>query len=122
MSYGSGVPVIRTDLAAGLSGLFDLILFNPPYLPTDPSERINDWLEIALDGGLTGRDTIVRFLQEIPVNLAPGGRVLLLLSSLTGLPETYHIIHTTGWQCICITEERVEGGELLVVCRLIRKA
>jgi len=42
-------------LFSGLSGPFDLIIFNPPYLPTLPRERIDDWLEYALDGGPTGR-------------------------------------------------------------------
>ncbi len=29
-----GVEVVRTDLADGLRGPFDLVIFNPPYLPT----------------------------------------------------------------------------------------
>ena len=50
-----GVEVVRTDLIAGICGIFDLVLFNPPYLPTQSEERIDDWLEYALDGGVTGR-------------------------------------------------------------------
>ena len=50
-----GVEVLRTDLFSGICGQFDLILFNPPYLPTDPDERMDDWLEYALDGGPDGR-------------------------------------------------------------------
>jgi len=46
-----GLAAVRTDLFAGLSGPFDLVIFNPPYLPTAPEERIDDWLEHALDGG-----------------------------------------------------------------------
>jgi release factor glutamine methyltransferase len=50
----AGIDVVRTDLVSGLKGPFDLVLFNPPYLPTQPEERINDWLELPLTAGKTG--------------------------------------------------------------------
>ena len=120
-AHEAGIPVVRTDLTAGLRGPFDLILFNPPYLPTDPSERINDWLELALDGGVTGRDVIIRFLENIHMVLAPRGRVLLLISSLTGQSETWRLIQSTGWEGTCVDQELVEGGETLMVYLLVRK-
>ena len=120
ISHNAGVPVVRADLAAGLCNPFDLILFNPPYLPTEPKERIDDWLELALDGGPTGRDVIIRFLQEIPSLLSPEGRVLLLISSLTGLNEVTEIARENGFVSTTIAEECVEGGEILMVLKLIR--
>lgn len=121
ISRRAGVQMIRTDIAVGLrSGSFDLILFNPPYLPTIPEERLDDWLEYALDGGETGRDVIARFLQEIPSVLRPGGRILLLISSYTGLEETRDLIRSSGWDDSVIDRELVEGGEILYVLRLTR--
>ncbi|PWR69983.1 HemK2/MTQ2 family protein methyltransferase [Methanospirillum lacunae] len=120
IAYASGVPVVRTNLAAGLRGPFDLILFNPPYLPTDPSERIDDWLELALDGGPSGRDVIIRFLQEIPSLLSSEGRVLLLISSLTGPEEVEDLVRKNGFVSTPVAEERVEGGEILLILRLTR--
>ena len=117
----AGVRIVRTDLAAGLCRVFDLILFNPPYLPTGPGERIDDWLEYALDGGPDGRDVIARFLQEIPAVLVPGGRVLLLISSLTGVLETREMIGLAGWDSSIAAQEMVEGGETLIVYRLKRQ-
>ena len=117
-THASGVPVVLTDLAAGLNDFFDLILFNPPYLPTHASERIDDWLELALDGGCTGRDVITRFLQEIPDVLAPKGRVLLLISSLTGMSETVQMIQKTGWNYCEVARDVVDWGEILLVFRL----
>ena len=46
----NGVEVVRGDLFDPICGEFDLILFNAPYLPTDPKEKLDDWLEYALDG------------------------------------------------------------------------
>lgn len=120
ISSEAGVRVIRTDLVAGLRRAFDLILFNPPYLPTIPGDRIDDWLEYALDGGETGREVISRFLDSAGSVIAPGGRILLLISSLTGKEETLQLIHLAGWDALPVAEEQVEGGETLFVYRLTR--
>ena len=114
-----GLAAVRTDLAAGLCGPFDLILFNPPYLPTAPEERINDWLEYALDGGPTGRVVIERFVAEIGRVLAPFGRVLLLVSSLTGPDAVRELFARAGFVSFIVDEEQVED-ETLYVLRAMR--
>lgn len=82
-----GVEAVRTDLVAALDASFDLVVFNPPYLPDD--ERTpDDALSDALGGGETGREVAERFLDEVPRVLAPDGRVLLVASSLSGV-ETF---------------------------------
>ncbi|QSZ66544.1 methyltransferase domain-containing protein [Methanofollis aquaemaris] len=110
-----GVETVRTDLFAGLKGPFDLVLFNPPYLPTLPEERIDDWLEYALDGGPTGRVTIERFAEEVGRVLAPYGRILLLISSLTGPDEVRQLFADLGYTVLLVAREEVEGEELLVL-------
>lgn len=118
ITHRTGVPVVRTDLTAGLRGPFDLILFNPPYLPTLPEDRIDDWLEYALDGGVTGREVIKRFLFEVKSLLSPQGRVLLLISSLTGVDECKELFKSLGWVFQVAGSQNVEGGENLLVYRL----
>jgi len=114
-----GVDVIRCDLFSGLRGSFDLILFNPPYLPTQPEERIDDWLEYALDGGATGRDVIERFADGVGGVLTPEGRILLLVSALTGIAEVCGQFDRYGYSCKEVVQETVEG-EVLVVFRVTR--
>jgi release factor glutamine methyltransferase len=114
-SEGGGVGVARADLTAGLRGHFDLILFNPPYLPTRPGERINDWLEKALDGGENGREVIERFLPDLPRVLAPGGRLLLVFSEVTGVEEVLALLRDAGFPAGVVRRNRVEGEDLLVV-------
>jgi release factor glutamine methyltransferase len=122
ISRGAGVQVVRTDLVMGFRDRsFSLVLFNPPYLPTKPGERIDDWLEYALDGGETGREVIARFLHEIPGLLTRMGRVLLLISSVSGLDETRNLVRMQGWEGSIVDLEQVEGGETLYVFRLIRQ-
>jgi len=116
----AGTEVIRTDLFAGIRGPFDLVLFNPPYLPTQPEERIHDWLEYALDGGESGRMIIERFLEGAGRVLAQGGRILLLVSSLTGLPEVLTVCSNNKYTAGVMMQATVED-ELLYVLRILRK-
>ena len=110
-----GIDVIRADLFDGICDRFDLVLFNPPYLPTLPDERMNDWIEFALDGGPDGRSVIRRFLSGIGRVLARDGRCLLLVSSLTGIPEVFLLIEQAGFSPEVFMEEQVEGEKLLVI-------
>ncbi len=119
LAQKKGIAVVRTDLLDGVRGPFDLILFNPPYLPTQPEERMGDWLEYALDGGVSGRDTIGRFLTDVGRVLAPEGRILFLLSSLTGLPGVISMARDRGYLTEIVREQAVED-ERLYVLRLTR--
>jgi release factor glutamine methyltransferase len=110
-----GVGMARADLTAGIRGQFDLVLFNAPYLPTGPDERLEDWLEKALDGGETGREVIARLLPDLPRVLAPGGRLLLVISELTGEAEVLNLLGEAGFHARIVREVRVEGERIMVV-------
>jgi release factor glutamine methyltransferase len=81
-----GVSSVRTDLVGALDATFDLVVFNPPYLPST-DETPDDSMSGALGGGETGRETAERFLEDVKRVLAPEGRVLLVASSLSGIEE-----------------------------------
>ena len=100
-----GIEVIRADLFRGIKGKFDLILFNAPYLPTEPKERTGQWIDYALDGGESGRQTVDRFLEDLAGHLRPGGRALLLISSLTGLAEVRRTAKAAGLTAEVVADE-----------------
>ena len=100
-----GIEVIRADLFRGIKGEFDLILFNAPYLPTEPAERTGQWIDYALDGGENGRQTVDRFIEDLAVHLRPGGRALLLISSLTGLAKVQRTAKSAGLTAQVVAEE-----------------
>jgi release factor glutamine methyltransferase len=85
----NNINFLRSDLLLALnnSTFFDLILFNAPYLPSEPCE-VETWLGRAWAGGVNGRDVIDRFIPQVSAHLKPSGRVFLLQSSLTGLDLT----------------------------------
>jgi len=69
---------VISDLFRNVGGMFDTIIFNPPYLPEDI--RVKD---LALDGGKKGYEIIERFLNSVNRFLKPKGIILLVFSSLT---------------------------------------
>lgn len=82
LALGLEIDLVRTDLARGL-GRFDVVLANPPYLPTEPASRDPDrWTNVALDGGPDGCRVLSRVLLALPAHLRPGGRAYVLVSSV----------------------------------------
>lgn len=66
---------------------FDLIIFNPPYLPLDNknSQGENDMLDASWAGGKNGTDVINGFLESVGDYLKSDGRFEILISSLNNL-------------------------------------
>ena len=118
----NGVDAIRGDLLSCIKGKFDIIIFNPPYLPTNESERTNDWINVALDGGYDGRGIIKRFLEEAGNHLVEKGRVLILVSSFTGIEEVKSMMKSLDYDIEEKNKERFSFEELLVIaCAKARK-
>jgi len=115
-----GLETILSDMFSAISESFSLILFNAPYLPTNPEERMDDWLEYALDGGIDGRESIARFLDEAPKHLLAGGRILLLISSLTGLDYVIGMAGKNGCFTDVVASEQEDDGECLYVLKITK--
>lgn len=67
-----------SDLFSNVNEKYDLIVFNPPYLPGKPKDE----LEKSWSGGKNGREIIERFLQEVRNYLHSNGRFFILVSSI----------------------------------------
>lgn len=94
---------------------FDLILFNPPYLPTAEDEKVPGYLNYAFDGGISGRDSINRFLDEVGDYLADTGFFLLLISSLTGTDEVAAEMQKHDFSTEIIGRKKISFEELTVL-------
>ncbi len=79
LKNGLKVEVVESDLFTKVEGLYDVIAFNPPYLPEEGGP--SSWMERAWSGGADGSDVVVRFLEDAWRFLAPGGRIYIILSS-----------------------------------------
>lgn len=116
----AGVDAVRADLTTAFAAdAFDLVTFNPPYLPTEPDEATDDWMGMALSGGKTGRAVIEPFLADVGRVLVPGGRVLLLVSSLAGVETIIDRAADAGFASETVTEDSFPF-ETLSVLRMTR--
>ncbi len=111
----NGIEVIRGDLLSCIKGRFDLIIFNPPYLPTKEDERDKGWLNSAFDGGFDGRKVIYRFLEDAGRCLIRGGKILMLVSSLSGIDEIRSRMNSLGYAVEDIRHENYMFEQLTVL-------
>ena len=114
------IEVVRADLVSPFRrGAFDAVLFNPPYLPTDPDTEREDWMATALSGGEDGRAVIEDFLADLPRVLAPDGYALLLVSTLTDVAAVVELADEAGFASVAVRETSFPF-ETLTVLKLVR--
>ncbi len=79
-----GFKCVLSDLFEKIPrGKYDIIVFNPPYLPEDRSGKEPKSSKISTTGGKKGSEIINRFLREAKIHLKENGKIILVVSSLT---------------------------------------
>ena len=113
----NGIEVMRTDMFDGLKAepCFDMIIFNPPYLPTSDDEKVPGWLNYAFDGGSDGRMAVERFLDNVCEYLVSDGIILLLVSSLTGIEYVSSRMGALSFDVEIVGREKCSFEELVVL-------
>ena len=76
------VLFIQSDLFTRLRGRFDIIVSNPPYIPTSVIDTLQREVKdfeprLALDGGQDGLDIYRRIAADAPKYLARGGTLIM---------------------------------------------
>lgn len=98
-----------SDLFSDVKGKFDLVIFNPPYLPDD--KRVRD---VALDGGHKGYEIIERFLKSVGDYLKEDGKILLLFSSFTNKKKINELIKHNNLRFKEVGKQKLDFEELYV--------
>ncbi len=96
------VRFLLGDLLSPLRGSFDLILFNPPYLPVDRGGLE----EQSWAGGSKGREVVDRFLCQIDERLSPDGLALFVQSSHNDLSATEKMAAREGFGVSILSREQ----------------
>ncbi len=110
------VRLIESDLFQNVSGEYDLILTNPPYVPAAeiahfPSEYQHE-PSAAFDGGEDGLDLVHRILAEASRFLRPQGSIVMEVGeSWTTLEKAYQRV-AFNW-----IETGVEDSGLFIMSR-----
>ncbi len=93
---------------------FDVVIFNPPYLPSKADSK-KTWMEKAWSGGPTGRSLIDKFISEARNHLKRGGRIFLVQSSLANIGETVRKLEEVGFRVNIVAERKVAFERIVVV-------
>ncbi len=108
------VSVVRGDLLRGLGSLrFDLIVSNPPYIPSATDRLPRHTRATALDAGRDGRALIDRICRDARGHLLPGGSVLIVHSSICGERATLELLGAQGLQATVMARARGTLGPVL---------
>ena len=77
------VEFIHGDMLSSIKGPIDVIVSNPPYIPSDKIEglavEVRQEPRIALDGGIDGLDLLRRLVAQTSGKLATGGVLIVEL-------------------------------------------
>jgi release factor glutamine methyltransferase len=110
---GVRLRVVRGDLFEPVARRrFDVILANPPYVPSEKAELPPRGAERAWDAGLDGRALLDRFCAEVVRHLSPNGRVLIVQSSLSGEDATLSGLASCGLEARVAARERGPLGPI----------
>lgn len=81
LNKAKDIEFLCGDLFEPVSGRkFDLIIFNPPYLPKE-EKYVNKKIDLSYNSS----ETLENFLKEYKRYLGPGGRALIVNSSISGV-------------------------------------
>src|SRR3989344_7289212 len=103
------IKAVQGDLFENLESYFNLVIFNPPYLPQD--KGIED---AALYGGKKGWEISEKFFKDVSNYLFPEGKVLFLFSSLTNKQKIEQILEHNLLQWEELGEEKIAFETLYV--------
>ena len=105
-----GIKARKSYLFSNVKESFDLIIFNPPYLPEDQEED-EDSKKITT-GGKNGYEIIERFFCKAKKYLKKDGKILIVFSSLTG--DVFKIMEKYGFEFRILEKEKLFFEELYV--------
>ncbi len=130
----SRVRPVRSDLFDALGDTrYDLIVSNPPYVPSSSLERLPEEFQaepgLGLASGEDGLDLPLRILWEAPGHLAPGGLLFCevgeseerLQAALERVPLTWLEFEQGGSGVFTMDRQQLEAARPAVVAALEKR-
>ena len=122
LSLEEQVEVRASDLLGAIApeerGCFDLVISNPPYVPSAVCEtlpkEVSDWdPRLALDGGDDGLDLFRRFVPDALECLKPGG--VLAVELFEGhLDQACDFAKQHGFECVRVAQDLTGRPRVLI--------
>lgn len=110
----NNIKAIHSDLFSKINKKqqFNLIIFNPPYLPENKQEDKES--RIATTAGKQGYELIIKFLKQAKSHLKKQGVILLLFSSLSKPEIIKKQAKELGYKLILLNSKKLFFEELFV--------
>ena len=111
---GVTVTALRSDLFSALGGeRYDVIVCNPPYVPSESHDLPSRGLRRAWEAGLDGRALLDRVIAESPQHLFAGGTLLVVHSDVCGDEATRNAMTAGGLTAQVINRQDGPLGPLM---------
>lgn len=113
--------VIRASLTGNLrvAGGIEVIICNPPYVPTPSEEMEGCGISVSWAGGDRGREVIDVLLPQVVGLMAPGGLFYLVCLAENEPEELLHLMRSKGLEA-SIAKHEQRGMEELFILRFHR--
>ncbi len=97
---------------------FDVVIFNPPYLPTQPEDKVkgSGWFDLATNGGIDGLSVITIFIKELHNHLKKNGRAYFVFSSLADRKKLEKTLKNSGLKFKVIISRRFDDELIEIYC------
>ena len=101
---------------------FDVIIFNPPYLPTKRNELIggSGWFDIATNGGLDGLKVTKKYIDDISNFLKEEGSAYFVFSSLSDRKKLENYIFKKNFNFKIVANNRF-NDEILSIYKIKKR-
>lgn len=123
--YRASIDPVLTDLTHSFrANSIDVLLFNPPYVPTGPEEvSVSGAIQCAWAGGPRGRVVIDRFLEDVARVLTAKGVLYMVLVRENDPREIAEVMRGKGFSAALVTaiQARNEGLQIWRYDRVVDK-
>jgi len=98
--------------------IFDIIIFNPPYLPTPIKERIGKtgWFDTSINGGVDGLKLTKQFINSINKHLKLTGRAYFVFSSLSNRKKLNKYLNKAGLKTEILISRWFDDEKIDIYC------
>ena len=107
-----GIKAKLSDLFSSVDEKFDLIVFNPPYLPEDELE--DEETRRITTGGKNGYEILEKFIIDSKDYLNKNGKILIVFSSLTDKNKIDEVLKENKYKFECLEKKKLFFEELYV--------
>ncbi len=115
------VEFVHGDMLAAVEGPIDVVVSNPPYIPSDEipglAVEVRREPRIALDGGDDGLELLHRLFNQLPDKLAPGGMVTVELMPEQMADARVLAVEILGRSVDVLTRKDLMGNERALIVK-----